>query len=178
MRLFLMREYDLRLLITDKQYLQHKLKELEDKKLLFHQKSDVNEIAGHLQKSEHNLRFVAECVKTEFLDWALTGCYYACYHAALSLILMKGYTSKNHLATLCVLVKEFYGDTLNEQDIQVFNDSLDYEDLLFYVESKNKREDSSYATHVLFDVKDVEKSRIKTILFVNRAKEILKITPK
>ena len=34
---------------------------------------------------------------------------------------------------------------------------LNKEDFLFYSESKNKREDASYSTKVLFDTKDVNK---------------------
>ena len=51
---------------------------------------------------------------------------------------------------------------------------LDYQDVLFYVESKNKREDAIYSTKTKFEKQEVEQLRIKTVLFVNKIKSILK----
>ena len=92
---------------------------------------------------------------------------------ALALIQTKGYTSKNHLATLCILIKEFYKKELSKEDIELLFSFLDYEDILFYVETKNKREDATYSTKTLFDKKDVEKLRIQATMFVNKIKDIL-----
>ncbi|HLC74916.1 MAG TPA: hypothetical protein VJH88_03605 [Candidatus Nanoarchaeia archaeon] len=49
-------------------------------------------------------------------------CY---YHAALALILTREYSSKNHLATLCVLIKEFYRKELSKEDIEVLGEFVD-----------------------------------------------------
>ena len=98
----------------------------------------------------------------------MTGCYYTCYHAALALIQTKGYTSKNHLATLCVIIKEFYRKELTKEDIEILSNFMDYEDILFYVETKNKREDATYSTKTLFDKKEIERLRIQAALFVNK----------
>lgn len=133
----------------------------------------LHEIKGHLLKSEHNMNFISFLDKSEFLDWAITGCYYAAYHAALALIISKGYFSKNHLATLLILIKEFYKKELNKQDIESLNNILDYEDILFYVESKNKRENASYSTNIMYDQKELSDLRLKTISFVSRVKEIM-----
>ena len=94
-----MKEYDLQKLLKDNKFLNEKILELETKNLLFKQQIDKAEIEGHILNSQHNLRFIKEIINKEFLDWALVGCYYACYHAALALIQTKNYTSKNHLAT-------------------------------------------------------------------------------
>jgi len=51
---------------------------------------------------------------------------------------------------------------------------LDYQDVLFYVESKNKREDATYSTKTKFDKPEVEQLRIKAALFVSKIKSILK----
>jgi len=168
-----MKEYDLQKLMNNSSEVEGKLKEFLEDKTLSKQKIDQEEIKGHLLKSENNLRFVAENIKLKFLDWAITGCYYACYHAALALIQTKGYTSKNHLATLCVLIQEFYKKELTKEDIELLSRFLDYQDILFYVESKNKREDATYSTKTLFDQKEVERLRLQAALFVNKAKEIL-----
>jgi len=132
------------------------------------------EVKGHAEKSKHNLDFVASTFSQGYLDWVITGCYYAAYHAALSLILSKGYSSKNHDATLCVLIKEFYKKGIEKADIELINTFfLDYQDLLFYVESKNKREEATYSSKYVFDRKTVEELIGRTRLFVGKAAEIL-----
>ncbi|HLC74959.1 MAG TPA: HEPN domain-containing protein [Candidatus Nanoarchaeia archaeon] len=135
---------------------------------------DKAEINGHVAKAEHNLQFVGDVLKLGYNDWCITGCYYASYHIVLALILTKGYSSKNHLATLCVLIKEFYNRGVNKEDIELI-DSLfiDYHDLLFYVESKNKREEASYSSRRMFDKNTVEKLRLKAALFVDKVKTVI-----
>ena len=85
----------------------------------------------------------------------------------------KGYASKNHLATLCVLIKEFYQKDLTKEDIETLSNLLDYQDVLFYAESKNKREDATYSTKIRFSKQDVEQLRIKSSLFIAKIKTIL-----
>ena len=163
-----MKEYDLQKLINDPETVEEKIKELMEKGLLFEQEVDREEIEGHVLKAEHNLRFVADIADKKYSDWTLTGCYYACYHAALALIQTRRYTSKSHLATLCVIIKEFYKKELTKEDVELLSDFLDYEDVLFYVETKNKREDATYSTKTVFDKKDVERLRIQAAMFVSR----------
>lgn len=173
MRYCIMKEYNVQKLISNPEIVDAKIKECINNKLLFKQDIDREEIKGHLLKAEHNLRFIADIQTKNFPDWAITGCYYACYHAALALIQTKGYTSKNHLATICILINEFYKNELSEEDIELLSKFLDYKDILFYVEAKNKREDAAYSTKTLFDKKEVEKLRIQAVLFVNKIKNIL-----
>ena len=168
-----MKEHDLKQLLENSTILDNKIREFLIKKTLLEQKKDKNEIQGHILKAEHNLRFIQENMKLGFLDWSITGCYYACYHAALALIMTKGYTSKNHLATLCILIKEFYKKYLTKEDIETLSNLLDYQDVLFYVESKNKREDATYSTKTKFGKQEVEQLRIKSNLFVAKIKNIL-----
>lgn len=168
-----MKEYDIQRMMRDPKIIEDKLQELTQKKLLFEQAVDKDEIKGHILKADHNLRFVATISREKFYDWALTGCYYTCYHAALALIQTKGYHSKNHLATLCVIIKEFYRHGLTEEDIEILSDLLDYQDVLFYVETKNRREDATYSTRKLFEKHDVEKLRMQAAIFVNKIKAIL-----
>jgi len=128
---------------------------------------------GHVLKAEHNLRFVATISKEQFYDWAVIGCYYACYHAALELIQTKRHTSKNHLATLCIIIKEFYKKKLSKEDIEILSNVIDYEDVLFYVETKNKRESATYSTKTAFDKNDVEKLRIQILCLSTKPKTFL-----
>ena len=168
-----MKEYDLQKLMNNPEIVEEKIKEFMKTTVLFKQNIDKEEIKGHILKSESNLRFVATIAKEKFFDWALTGCYYTCYHAALALIQTKGYTSKNHLATLCIIIKEFYKKELTKEDIEILSNFLDYEDILFYVETKNKRETATYSTKTLFDKKEIEKLRIQATMFVNKIKDII-----
>lgn len=168
-----MQEYKLRTLIGNPERVNENINGFLKDKTLFKQEADEEEIRGHLQKAENNLRFIAENIKLNFLDWAITGCYYACYHAALALIQTRGYTSKSHIATLCVLIKEFYRQGLNKNDFELLSDFLDYQDVLFYVESKNKRENATYSSRLFFDKKEVIGLRMKAAMFVNKARHIL-----
>ncbi|HLD10970.1 MAG TPA: HEPN domain-containing protein [Candidatus Nanoarchaeia archaeon] len=169
-----MKEYDLQNLLNKEEILKSKLSEFLIQGIIKKQEIDSQEIKGHILKSENNLRFVVENIKLGFLDWAITGCYYSCYHAALALILTKSYSSKDHLATLYILISEFYKKEISKEDIELLSIMLDYQDVLFYVESKNKREDAIYSTKTKFEKQEVEQLRIKTVLFVNKIKSILK----
>jgi uncharacterized protein (UPF0332 family) len=166
-----MKEYDLNLLFS-KENLDKKFKEFLLSEKIKKQIIDDEEIKGHLAKTEHNLRFIQK-QNIEFSDWIVVGCYYACYHCALAATLYKGYTSKNHLATLIILIKEYYDKELSKEDFKLFSNLLDYHDILFYVETKNKREDASYSTKIYFDKAEVEDLKLKTILFVSKIKELL-----
>jgi len=169
-----MKEYDFQKLINNPEIVEEKIKEFIERNVLVKQEIDKEEIKGHILKAENNLRFITTIAKEKFFDWALTGCYYTCYHAALALIQSKGYTSKNHLATLYVIIKKFYKKELTKEDIEILSNFLDYEDILFYVETKNKREDATYSTKTLFDKEEIEKLRIQATMFVNKIKDILK----
>ena len=170
-----MKEYDLHQLLASHELVKQKIENLLKSGLLKKQEIDPEEIKGHLEKADHNLKFVFENIKLGFFGWSITGCYYASYHAALSLILTKGYSSKNHLATMCVLIQEFYAKKLiSKEEIEILSSFIDYQDLLFYVESKNKREHATYSTQTRFDKKEAEQIHMKAILFVNKCKSILK----
>lgn len=167
-----MNEFELNKLLNDSNKLNDKIQFYLDKKVLMKQNAQKNEILGHIAKAEHNLEFIND-IKNEFNDWILVACYYTSYHMALALILTKGYYSKNHDATLSVLIKQFYKKELTREDFELLN-KFDVEDILFYVQSMKQREDASYSTKILFDKKNVNDIKLKTILFVNKSKEIIK----
>ena len=170
-----MKEYDLNKLITDKELLNMKIQEYLKQGIIRKQSIDKNEIQGHIEKSEHNLNFIKDNLKLGYTDWCITGCYYASYHIVLALISTKGYSSKNHLATLCILIKEFYKKGIEKEDLELIDSFfVEYQDLIFYVESKQRREDATYSSRRYFDKKEVEKLRIKTALFIDKIKGIIK----
>ncbi|MEK6891101.1 MAG: HEPN domain-containing protein [Nanoarchaeota archaeon] len=146
-----------------------KLKLIRDKKL------DVESIKGHIEKAENNLKFVLDNINLGYYDWCITGCYYSMYHIAIALILSKEKQSKNHDASICLLIKYYYMNGISEEDIEMLNEFfINYQDLLFYVESKEKRKEASYSTEYRFDKEEVENMRLKSIEFVDKAKNILK----
>ncbi len=157
-------------LLEDKQFLNQRIEYYKDEKILSKSNSK-HEVIGHLEKARHNLEFLNE-IKSPYNDWILVACYYASYHAALALILTKGYYSKNHDATLCILIKEFYKKELSKEDIELLN-MFDADDLLFYVESKHKREEASYSTKIKFESKEVNQIKLKTKFFINKVEMII-----
>lgn len=162
-------------LINDKDLIKQKIEEYEHDKIIIKLKKDENEIKGHVEKAEHNLNFIKDNLKLGYNDWCITGCYYAVYQAALALIQDKGYYSKNHDATLCVLIKEYFKE-LKPEEIELINKFyLEYQDLLIYVQSKNKRDDASYSSSYKYSNDLVNELRLKAIVFVNKAKEILNL---
>ncbi len=167
--------HELNLYLNDEEKLNNKIKELIRQETIKRQDLDEDEIRGHIMKSEHNLKFVTDNIKLKYFDWAITGCYYASYHSALALILTKNYSSKNHLATLLILIKEFYKKGLNKQEIEDLVKLLDYQDILFYVESKDKREKATYTTRTTYDKKEVEEIKLKSSLFVSKIKNMLNL---
>lgn len=165
---------ELNLIIENKPLLKKRLEFFSKKRIIQRVPLDKVEILGHIKKAEHNLNFVKDNLNLGYGDWCVTGCYYAVYHAALSLILAKGIYSKNHDATLCLLIKEYFNKGVDKEDIFLINRFfIDYLDLVVYVQAKNRREDATYSTRYKFDKKSVEDLRIKAILFVNKCKGIL-----
>ena len=130
---------------------------------------------GHLDKADHDLRFVkATLVLGEFNDWAIVSAYYFIYHASLALCALKGYSTKDHLATLLILIKEFYETKLNREEIEmVSKTTLEKEQVLYYIEAKNKRTKASYSTQKIFDKDEAEILQHKAIAFTNKVKEII-----
>src|SRR3989338_682192 len=98
-------------------------------------------IRGHLEKADHNLKFVQETLDLqEFNDWAIVSAYYAIYHASLALCALRGYSTKDHLATLLILIKEFYQKELNKEEIEIVgNATTEKEEVLYYIEAKTQR---------------------------------------
>jgi len=161
-------------LIKNEQELNKEIEFHLSKKNLAKIEKDIFAIKGHLQKAQHNLEFINDLNEDKYPDWVLVGCYYAVYQSALALLINKGFFSKNHDATLCILIKEYLKKELSEDDINLLNNSqLRNEDLLIYINSKAEREKASYSTQILFDKKTVVEFKKKAIIFVNKCGGIL-----
>ncbi len=135
-------------------------------------------VQGHIDKADHNLKFVKSTLELkEFNDWAIVSAYYSIYHASLALCALKGYATKNHLATLLILIKEFYQKGLSKEEIEtVGKTTIEKEEVLYYIEAKSKRNKASYSTQKIFDADEAEILRNKAIRFVNKIKEIIDST--
>lgn len=169
-----MREAYLNRLFDEKGFAEGKIGDFLKLKALFEAAPVDSEIKGHMEKAGHNLRFVSDVLKLGYTDWAITGCYYAIYQAALALLLKKGFFSKSHEATLCVLIRHYYRKELSKGDIELFNDAyLDSQDIMFYVESKSEREKASYSTAIHFNAESVNALRVKAMLFVRKCASVL-----
>ncbi len=113
----------------------------------------------------------------EFNDWAIVSAYYSIYHASLALCALKGYSTKDHLATLLILIKDFYQKGLNKEEIEMVSKSgIEKEEVLYYIEAKTKRNKASYSPKILFDEKEAENLQKKAISFVNKVKEIVEFS--
>ena len=109
-----------------------------------------------------------------FNDWAIVSAYYAIYHASLALCALKGYTTKDHNATLLILIREFYQKGLEKEEIAIVGKTtLEKEEVLYYVKAKGKRSKASYSTKIAFDKNEAELLRLKALAFINKAKEII-----
>jgi len=128
---------------------------------------------SHIKKVDYNLDFVGELLEQKkFYDWIIVGCYYSIYHATLALLVKKGFSSKNHQATLCGLIHLYYKEGLEKEDIElVVKSSIDKEEVSYFVEAKNKRESASYKIGKEFTKNEAIELKDKTILFVNKIKE-------
>lgn len=132
---------------------------------------------SHLKKAEYNLEFINFLNDNEkFYDWIIIGCYYAIYHSTLALITKKGLSSKNHLATLCALIKFYYQSNkeLTEDEIKlVSKSSLEKQEVSYFAYAKEQRETASYGISEEFNKAEAKDLLEKTIQFLNRTREIL-----
>jgi uncharacterized protein (UPF0332 family) len=146
------------------------------KKELIKQEQEKEYLSNsHLKKADYNLDFLNFLFDNKkFYDWIIVGCYYSIYHSALALLAKKGYSSKNHLATLCALIHLYYKENLDEQDIELISRaSLEKQEVSYFVEAKEKRETASYGISQEFNKSEAQSLRDNTISFVNKVKRIL-----
>jgi uncharacterized protein (UPF0332 family) len=139
----------------------------------------VNLSKSHIKKVNYNLNFINFLEKEDsFYDWMIVGCYYVIYHSSLAILSRKGFSSKNHLATLCSLIKLYYSKGsrigLTKEEIELISrSSLEKQEISYFTEAKDKRELASYGIDSSFKKVEALDLKIKTIEFANKCKEIL-----
>src|SRR3989338_2369198 len=99
---------DIDRLFSEKEYLEKELNFFMLKKQI--KKIDNNKelVVSHIKKARHNLEFFKlNREHHKFNGWLIVTLYYTLYHSALALITKKNYSSKNHYATILILIKEY-----------------------------------------------------------------------
>ena len=91
----------------------------------------------HLNKADHNLIVMTDLNKLGHEDWVIITAYYAMYHSALSLLLKIGLESKDHATTASIL-EYFFGEHINKELLDKFNDLKEKKDKIEAVTIKEK----------------------------------------
>ena len=163
---------DIDRLFENKDYLEKELKFFINKKHIKIIDKNPELVQSHLKKARHNLEFYQLNKKyNQFNDWLIVTLYYSLYHSALALITNKNYTSKNHYATILILIKE-YGIT--KEEAELLNDlSISKQDAELYTQLKDDRHDASYQTDIKFNNQKIKKYEDKVLEFINKTEELI-----
>lgn len=158
-------------LISNKKALEETYNNYIKKKIILKSHSDLSQ--AHIAKSNSNMEFANFMLESnKFLDWAVVGLYYGVYHASLALLSKKGFSSKDHNATLCFLIKNF--SEFSEKDLELIDQlAINREDIEFYAGLKEERRKASYSTSMLFSKDKVQELREESIKLINKIKKML-----
>ena len=130
-------------------------------------------VESHIRKARHNLEFFKlNKNRGEFNDWLVVTLYYSLYHSALALVTNKNYSSKNHYATILILIKEY---SITKDEAELINElSINKNDAELYTNLKEDRHNASYATKIKFSHGKIEDYEGKVKDFINKAEEIIR----
>ena len=163
---------DINKLFEDRKYLEEELKFFTAKKHIRKITKNAELVQSHLKKARHNLEFYQlNKEHKKFNDWLIVTLYYSLYHCALALITNKQYASKNHYATILILIKE-YAITKDEA-ILLHELSINKEDAELYTHLKDDRHDASYATNIKFSQETINDYENQVLDFMNKAEELI-----
>ncbi|MEA2003530.1 MAG: DNA-binding protein [archaeon] len=144
-----------------------------NKKIIQKIPESQNLIDAHMEKSQHNIEFSFFLItNNKYLDWVLVGLYYSLYHASLALLAKKGFSSKDHTATICFLIKHY--SIFSTEELEFYESlALTKTEIEFYTGLKKERQKASYSTEKMFDINNIRFMRKKTITIINKMKSIL-----
>ena len=159
-------------LFSDTEYLEKEMHFFITKKQLKKTSNNPELVKSHLKKARHNLEFYKlNKAHTNFNDWSIVTLYYSLYHSALALITHKNYSSKNHYATILVLIKEY---AITRDEARLLNElSINKEDAELYTDLKDDRHDASYATNIKFSQETINDYENKVLDFINKTEELI-----
>lgn len=163
---------DIERLFEDKKYLENEINFFIGKKHIKSIPENKELVISHLKKARHNLEFYKLNKKySKFNDWLIVTLYYALYHSALALITNKMFSSKNHYATILILIKEY---PLTKDEAKLLNElSINKDDAEFYTQLKDDRHDASYTTNIKFNQKTIDDYENKVLDFINKTEELI-----
>lgn len=163
---------DIDKLFSDKQYLEKEVNFFISKKHIKTILENKELVQSHLKKARHNIEFYKLNKQyNKFNDWLIVTLYYALYHSALALITNKNYSSKNHYATILILIKEF---SITNAEAKLLHElSIDKEDAELYTSLKDDRHDASYATNIKFSQEAIINYENKVLDFINKTEELI-----
>ncbi|MGM5485183.1 MAG: HEPN domain-containing protein [Nanobdellota archaeon] len=159
-------------LFSDKRLLRKEIGFFIRKKQIRKIKDNKGLVHSFLRKAKHNLEFFRVNKKQRnFNDWLIVILYYSLYHCALALISKKGYVSKNHRATLLLLIREY---SISRREAELIEElSINKEDAELYADLKSERHDASYTTEIAFTKEKIGYYEEKVIDFMNKTEEII-----
>jgi len=163
---------DIDRLFSDRKYIEEEIDFFITKKQIRVIRENKELVNSHLKKARHNIEFYKlNKDYPKFNDWLIVALYYSLYHSALALITNRNYSSKNHYATILILIKEY---SITKDEAKLLNElSISKEDAELYTNLKGDRHDASYATNIKFSRETIKDYEIKVLDFVNKTEEIL-----
>ena len=89
----------------------------------------------------------------------------------MALITKRNYYSKNHHATIIILIKEY---SISEDEAELINElSIGKGEAELYTNLKQDRHDASYSTDIKFTKELIEDYQREVIKIINKAEEII-----
>ncbi|MFH1682881.1 MAG: DNA-binding protein [Candidatus Woesearchaeota archaeon] len=163
---------DIDRLFSEQTFLEKEIQFFIEKKHLRRISNNLELVQSHLKKARHNLEFYKLNKQyNKFNDWLIVALYYTLYHSALALITNKNYSSKNHYATILILIKEY---AITQDEAKLLNElCINKEDAELYTQLKDDRHDASYATATKFDNQTIDVYENKVLDFVNKTEELI-----
>ncbi len=159
-------------LFSDKEYLEKEINFFITKKQIKKIGKNPELVNSHIKKARHNLEFYKlNKEHHKFNDWLIVTLYYSLYHSALALITNKNHSSKNHYATILILIKEY---SITKDEARLLDElSINKEDAELYTNLKDDRHDASYATNIKFNQETINNYENKVIDFINKTEELI-----
>ena len=160
-------------LFTNKEHLDKEILFYTNKKQIRTIKQNKELVEAHIKKARHNIAFYTiNKNNTNFNDWLIVILYYSLYHCALALITKKQYSSKNHYATILLLIKEY---AISKEEAQLIKElSINKEDAKLYTNLKEDRHNASYHTNTLFNKEKMHYYEDNVLDFMNKTEALIK----
>src|SRR3989344_431449 len=159
-------------LFNDKEFLEKQINFFIKTKQIKKIENNPELAESHLEKAKHNIKFYKlNKNNSDYQDWQIVVLYYALYQSCLSLLTKKGYSLKNHEATILLLIKEY---SISKDEAQLIDNlELNRDEAQMYTKLKKDRHDASYSTETRFTNKLIEQYERDAIKFINKVELIL-----